>query len=125
MTGNVGSKLAFLHKSQREENYKLVRIGQFCTLFPEGGVVWKIPYRRPGHLGSYWVIRCYKGSFRVYRNRLRCYIIRDWLLIMWEGGGGLQNGRGGGTLIFTPTKRGGGKSFSHAESGGGAQQVLG
>ena len=30
---------------------------------------------------------------------------------------------GGGTLSFTPTKRGGGKSFSHSE--GGAQKVLG
>ena len=31
---------------------------------------------------------------------------------------------GGGTLSFTSTKRGGRKSFSHAE-GGGAQKVLG
>ena len=46
--------------------------------------------------------------------------VRDWSLI--TGRGGLQNGRGG-TGSFTPTKRGGGKSFSHAE--GGAQKVLG
>ena len=32
----------------REENSKLVRTGQFCTLFPEGGVVWKIPYYGEG-----------------------------------------------------------------------------
>ena len=29
---------------QREENSTLVRTGQYCTLFPVGGVVWKIPY---------------------------------------------------------------------------------
>ena len=50
-------------------------------------------------------------------------LLRDWSLIMRRGGG-LQNGRGGGgTLSFTPMKRGGGKSFSHAK--GGAQKVLG
>ena len=44
-------------------------------------------------------------------------VLRDWSLITGRGGG-LQNGRGG-TLRFTPTKRGGGgKSFSHAEGGG-------
>ena len=37
-----------------------------------------------------------------------------------EGGATKQEG---GTWSFTPTKREGGKSFSHAE--GGAQQVLG
>ena len=39
-----------------------------------------------------------------------------------EGGGGLQNGRGG-HMKFYPYEKGGGKSFSHAE--GGAQKVLG
>ena len=34
------------------------------------------------------------------------------------GSGGLQNRRGG-HVKFTPMKRGGGKSFSHAEGGGG------
>ena len=48
--------------------------------------------------------------------------LRDWSLITGRGGG-LQNGRGGGMCSFTPTKRGGAKSFSHAE--GGAQKVLG
>ena len=38
------------------------------------------------------------------------------------GEGGLQNGRGG-HVKFYPYKRGGRKSFSHAE--GGAQKVLG
>ena len=33
------SKLAFLHRVKER------KILQFCTLFPEGGVVWKIPYR--------------------------------------------------------------------------------
>ena len=32
--------------------------------------------------------------------------LRDWSLITGRGGGGgLQNGRGGGTFSFTPTKR--------------------
>ena len=46
-------------------------------------------------------------------------------LVTNYGEGGLQNGRGGGykmggggMLSFTPTKRRGGKSFSHAEGGG-------
>ena len=42
--------------------------------------------------------------------------IRNWSLITGRGGG-LQNRRGGGTSSFTPTKRGDGKSFSHAEGG--------
>ena len=44
-------------------------------------------------------------------------VIRDWSLITGRGGGELQNGRGGGTLSFTPTKRRDGQSFSHAEGG--------
>ena len=36
-------------------------------------------------------------------------------LVTNYGEGGLQNGRGG--ACFTPTKRVGGKSFSHAERG--------
>ena len=39
---------------------------------------------------------------------------RDWSLI--TGRGGYKTGGGG--ACFTPTKRGGGKSFSHAEGGG-------
>ena len=31
------------------------------------------------------------------------------LVTNYGEGGGLQNGRGGGTLSFTPTKRGGGR----------------
>ena len=37
-------------------------------------------------------------------------------------GGGYKTGRGGGTCSFTPTKRGGGKSFSHSEVGGGGHK---
>ena len=48
-------------------------------------------------------------------------LVRDWSLITGRGGG-YKTG-GGGTWSFTPTKRGGGNSFSHAE--GGAQNVLG
>ena len=52
-------------------------------------------------------------------------MLRDWSLI--TGRGGLQNGRGQSSLFvnvkFYPMKRGGAKSFSHAE--GGAQKVLG
>ena len=44
------SKLAFLHRF-KERNSKLVHTGQFCTLFPEGGVVWKIPYCHFVHWG--------------------------------------------------------------------------
>ena len=44
------------------------------------------------------------------------------LVTNYGEGGGLQNRRGG-MRSFTTTKRGGGKSFSHAE--GGAQKVLG
>ena len=46
-------------------------------------------------------------------------IVRDWSLITGRGGGGvgLQNGRGGGQVKFYPYKKGGGKSFSHAEGG--------
>ena len=36
------------------ENSKLVRPGQFCTLFPEGGVVWKIPYFRERKLSLFY-----------------------------------------------------------------------
>ena len=59
--------------------------------------------------------------------------LRDWSLIMGRGGGGAgyKSGvgggatkrEGGGHVKFYPYKKGGGKSFSHAE--GGAQQVLG
>ena len=45
-----GSKLAFIHRVK--ENSKLVRTVQFCTLFPEGGVVWKIPNLMPGQLSQ-------------------------------------------------------------------------
>ena len=53
-------------------------------------------------------------------------IVRDWSLITgrgptkWDGGSGMWS--------FTPSKRRGGKSCSHAEGGGGgggAQNVLG
>ena len=37
-------KVGLITKGQREVNSKLVRTGQFCSLIPEGGVVWKIPY---------------------------------------------------------------------------------
>ena len=37
-------------------------------------------------------------------------MIRDWSLITGKGGG-LQNGRGGGTRSFTPIKKGGRKKF--------------
>ena len=57
-------------------------------------------------MGSYWVIRCYTGSCRVYRNRLRCYIIRDWLLITWEGGGGYKMGGGEAREVLPLRKRG-------------------
>ena len=41
-------------------------------------------------------------------------------------GRGLQNGRGGGGMCsFTPTKRGGKISFSHAEGGGGHNKFWG
>ena len=52
--------------------------------------------------------------------------LRDWSLITGKGvgGGSLQNRRGGGYEVY-PTKRGDRKGFSHAEGGGGAQQVLG
>ena len=40
------------------------------------------------------------------------------------GGGATKWERGGGMCSFSPTKRGGGKCFSHAE-GVGAQKVLG
>ena len=39
------SKLAFLHWVKERKTLSLsAQLGQFCTLFPEGGVVWKIPY---------------------------------------------------------------------------------
>ena len=42
--------------------------------------------------------------------------LRDWSLI--TGREGLQNGRGGGASeVFTPTKRVGRNSLSHAEGG--------
>ena len=37
-------KVGLFTKVQREENPKFVQSGQVCTLYPEGGVVWKIPY---------------------------------------------------------------------------------
>ena len=46
-------------------------------------------------------------------------IFRDWSLIAGRG----ATKREGGHVKFYPMKRGGGKSFSHAE--GGAQKVLG
>ena len=39
-----GVKISLITQGQREENSKLVRMGQFWILFPEGAVVWKIPY---------------------------------------------------------------------------------
>ena len=39
------------------------------------------------------------------------------LVTNYGEGGGYKTG-GGGTLSFTPSKRGGGKSFIHAEGGG-------
>ena len=51
-------------------------------------------------------------------------MIRDWSLIMGRGGGGYK--AGGGYGKFNPSKKvGGGKGFSHAEGGGGAQNVSG
>ena len=47
-------------------------------------------------------------------------LFRDWSLI--TGRGGLQNWRGG-MQSFTPTKRGDGKGFSHAEGGGGHNKL--
>ena len=40
------------------------------------------------------------------------------------GSVGLQNGRAGHVKFYSYEK-GGGKSFSHGEGGGGSQQVLG
>ena len=40
-------------------------------------------------------------------------VIRDWSLITGRGGG-YKTGGGRGRLSFTPAKRGGGESFSHA-----------
>ena len=48
-------------------------------------------------------------------------LLRDWSLI--TGRRGLQNWRGGAREVLPLTKRGGGKSFSHAE--GGTKKVLG
>ena len=45
--------------------------------------------------------------------------IRGWSLITGMGGGGLQNGRGEGQVMFYPYEKVGGESFSHAEGGGG------
>ena len=48
--------------------------------------------------------------------------LRDWSLIM--GRGELQNGRGGGGQVkFYLSKRGGWKSFSHAEGGWGSTSL--
>ena len=52
---------------------------------------------------------------------LECHLCKGVVTNYGEGGG-YKTG-GGGTGSFTPTKRGGGKSFSHSE--GGAQKVLG
>ena len=41
--------------------------------------------------------------------------LRDWSLIT---GGRATKREGGGTLSYTPTKRGDGKSFRHTEGGG-------
>ena len=56
--------------------------------------------------------KLYKGLVTNYGEGCVC---------VWGGGGGLQNGRVGQVKIY-PYKKGGGKSFSHAE--GGAQKVL-
>ena len=54
-------------------------------------------------------------------NVFDCYLVTGSIIM--GRGGGYKTG-GGGTLSFTPSKRGGGgKSFIHAE--GGAQKVLG
>ena len=42
-----------------------------------------------------------------------------------EGGGGLQNGRGGGHMQSYPYKKGGPKKFKPCRRGGGAQNVSG
>ena len=42
-----------------------------------------------------------------------------------EGATGGGGGGGGGMWNFTPTKRGGETSFSHAEGGWGGAEVLG
>ena len=64
-----------------------------------------------------------QSTFISGQNGLVKHMLRDWSLITGRGGG-LQTGRGGGGVNFTPTKkRGGGKSFSQAE--GQAKNVLG
>ena len=50
----------------------------------------------------------------------RSPIWRKGLVTNYGEGGGLQNGRGGGTEVLPLRKGGGRKSFSHAE--GGAQK---
>ena len=45
---------------------------------------------------------------------------RDWSLITWSGGQVTKREKGGGSEVL-PLRKGGGKSFSHAE--GGAQKV--
>ena len=51
--------------------------------------------------------------------------VRDWSLITRRGGGATK--REGGACEVLPLRKGGGggKGFSHAEWGGGAQKVLG
>ena len=51
---------------------------------------------------------------------IRSWVIRDWSLITGKGGG-VQNGRGGGSCEVLPLEKGGGggKGFSYDERGGG------
>ena len=62
---------------------------------------------------------CHGNAQLCHDTCLSKLCIRDWSLIM--GRGATKRERGGGHVKFYPYKKGGGKSFSHAE--GGAQQV--
>ena len=50
LTSYKGSKLV-----QRGENPKFAQPGQVCSLFPAGGVVWKIP-QRPSYSVAYYQV---------------------------------------------------------------------
>ena len=46
------SKLAFLHRVKERKTPSLSAQASFAPFFPEGGVVWKIPYL--GAVSSLW-----------------------------------------------------------------------